>query len=56
MAWIFATAVLTLFQVYFLLHPLANQPASVARLELIFLCCALSGLIGSIIMLVRREP
>ncbi|MDI3469133.1 MAG: hypothetical protein OJF62_001196 [Pseudolabrys sp.] len=56
MAWIFATAILVLLQVYFLLHPLANQPASVARLEMLFLGCALSGLIGAIIMLVRREP
>jgi hypothetical protein len=54
--WIFATAIVALSQIYFLLNPLARQPASVAHLEMIFLGCALIGLIGSIIMLVRREP
>jgi hypothetical protein len=53
--WIVATAAVALLQIYFLIGRL-NQPASVARLEWIFLACAVVGLIGSLVMLTRKEP
>jgi hypothetical protein len=53
--WILVTAALAASQVYFLVLPDRAHPPTIVALEYIFLACAVIGLIGSIMMFLRRE-